>query len=325
MAAKLEPETAPALNRHTAVGRAPRQPAEARPPTETPRALGPFFWLATHAPSLARACAPIAVRLVPLVSRRVRLQTRRNSALIFGRTLSVGEQRAYTRGVLRSFIDFVIDVGQSSHDTAARLLERIECTEGEAGYRAARATRRGAIMVTAHMGSFEVGLAALRQVEPRVHVVYRRDASGPFESMRARMRRRLGVIEAPIDDGLGTWMSLRDGLFNDDVVVVQADRAMPGQRSQRVPFLHGHIRIPTGAVRLARMTGCPIIPVYTVRLSSGRFAVYMHAAIEPQVCAGATIDPAVLAVAESLESMVAKHPQQWLVLGAAFEEDVEHA
>lgn len=323
--ATLEPVPAHPSRKGLAAPRALHGQRQSKPPTETPTVLGPFFWLATHAPALARACAPIAVRIVPLLSRQVRAQAGRNALRIFGRSLHVRKQGAYTRGVLSSFIDFVIDVGQSSHDTPERLLERIERTEGEAEYRAARAKGRGAIMVTAHMGSFEVGLAALRQVEQRVHVVYRRDASGPFESMRARMRRRLGVIEAPIDDGLTTWMSLRDALLQDDVVVMQADRAMPGQRSESVPFLHGHLRIPTGAVRLAQMTGSPIIPVFTVRLSTGRFAVLMLPAIEPRTDAGTTIDPSVLAVARAIESMVAQYPLQWLVLGAAFEEDAAHA
>ena len=145
------------------------------------------------------------------------------------------------------------------------------------------------------------------------------------------------VREAPIDDGLATWMMLRQVLLDGEVVVMQADRAMPGQRSAVVPFLHGHLRVPTGAVRLARLTGCPIVPVFTVRLASGRFAVHIHAAIETSIEPdtatdvpgkhGATepVDPSVLAVAKSIESMVAKFPTQWLVLGAAFEEDAAHA
>lgn len=253
------------------------------------------------------------------------MQTRRNATRIYGRALSNSEQKAFTRGVMSSFFEFVVDVGQSSRDTAERLLGRIERIEGEAAYRELRARGRGAVLVTAHMGSFEVGLAALRRAEPRVHVVFKRDASGPFESMRSRMRRTLGVLEAPIDEGLATWMDLRDALLSNDVVVMQADRTMPGQRSEVVPFLHGHLRIPTGAVRLARMTGSPIVPVYTVRLSSGRFAVHLHSAIEPGNGAASASDPSVVAVARSIESMVAQHPQQWLVLGAAFEEDAAHA
>lgn len=265
--------------------------------------------------------------MIPFFASGVRKHTRRNALRIFGQTLDGAEQRRFTRGVVSSFYEFVVDVGQSGCEPTERLLQRIESVEGEAEYCALRRSGRGAVLVTAHIGSFEVGLAALVRVERRVHVVFKRDASGPFECMRTELRRKLGIIESPIDDGLATWMALRDSLNDGDVVVLQADRAMPGQRSAVVPFLHGHLRVPTGAVRLARLADCPIVPVFTVRLASGRFAVHLGPAIEPGTAGDASDsdDPAVLAVARAIESMVARSPTQWLMLGSAFEEDAAHA
>jgi len=297
------------------------------PPATTPRALGPFFWLAARSPRMMRALRAPLAWMIPYFAGSVRGHTRRNALRIFGRALDGVEQRAFTRGVVKSFYEFVVDVGQSCAESTEQLLQRVERVEGEAEYRAMRRTDRGAVLVTAHIGSFEVGLAALKRVERCVHVVYKRDASGPFESMRTGLRRRLGVIESPIDKGLATWMALRDALNGGGVVVMQADRAMPGQRSAVVPFLHGHLRVPTGAVRLARLTGSPIVPVFTVRLASGRFAMHLCRSIEPgdASCTSDSDDPAVLAIARSIELMVARYPTQWLMLGPAFEEDVAHA
>jgi len=296
-------------------------------PTATPAALAPFFWLAAHAPRIVRGLQPLATRLASLASGAVRANTRQNALRIYGRPLSTPEQRAFTRSVVNNFYEFVVDVVQSGRESIDQLLARIERVEGEHAYRSLRAQGRGAVLVTAHMGSFEVGLAALTRVERRVHVVYKRDATDSFESARAKMRRTLGLIEAPIDDGLPTWIELRDALRSGGVVVMQADRAMPGQRSVVVPFLHGHLRVPTGAVRLARLTGSPIVPVFTVRLASGRFAIHLCPAIEPGRAGGIpdSNDLSVIAVCEAIESMVAKHPTQWLVLAAAFEEDATHA
>ncbi len=306
-----------------------RRPAVARAQTATkatPQALSPFFWLACHAPNAVSAMKPLAARIVPLVAKGVREHTANNARRIYGRALTPYEQREFTRDVVSNFYQFVADVGRSGRATPDDLIKRIERVEGEDAYRATRSLRRGAVLVTAHMGSFEVGLAALARAEHGVHVVYKRDASGAFEAMRARMRRMLGVIEAPIDDGLSTWMDLRDALLSDRVVVMQADRAMPGQRSAVVPFLFGHLRVPTGAVRLARLTGSPIVPVFTVRLASGTFGVHLLPAILPGAAESAieSRDPAVIAVTKSIESMVAAYPSQWLVLGSAFEEDATH-
>lgn len=296
-------------------------------PFSTPKALGLFFLLAARAPRAVHSLGPLASRIVPLAAPRVRDATRLNAARIFGRPLSNAEQRAFTREVVSSFYQFVTDVGQSTRATPPQIRARIEVVHGETEYLALRRARRGAVLVTAHMGSFEVGLAALTSRERRVHVVYKRDASGPFESMRSRLRRLLDVAEAPIDRGLPTWMALRAALLDDQVVVMQADRAMPGQRSALVPFLSGHLRVPTGAARLARLTGSPIVPVFTVRLPSRGFAVHLLHAIDPAATShpADAIDPAVFAITKSIESMVAAFPTQWLVLAPAFDEDAVHA
>ena len=274
-----------------------------------------------------RVLRPFASRVVPLVSARVRAQTRLNALRIFGRVLTPSRQGAFTRGVVSHFYDFVVDVGRAGHETAQSLRARIERVEGEQRYKDLRERGRGALLVTAHMGSFEVGLAALAGVERRVHVVYKRDPSRDFEAMRARVRRMLGVIEVPIEDGLQAWMHLREALSRGEVVVMQADRAMPGQRSVAVPFLHGTLRVPTGPARLALLTGCPIVPVFTVRRTSGRFAVHLCPAIEPghTVAASGDVGAIVAAMAGAIEAMVARYPTQWLALGAAFEEDATHA
>jgi lauroyl/myristoyl acyltransferase len=154
-------------------------PLEASAP-RTPAWLGPFFALAAAAPNLARALRPLACRLMPACSRRVRESTALNARRIFGKELSNADARRYARAVAGSFFDFVTDVAlEETPEEARRDIRRVEGLEG---YRAARAARRGAVLVTAHLGSFERGLAALAGAEPRIRVVFRRDTSGHFRA-----------------------------------------------------------------------------------------------------------------------------------------------
>ena len=106
---------------------------------------------------------------------------------------------------------------------------------------------------------------------------------------------------------------------------MQGDRAMPGQRSQAVPFLHGHLRLPLGPVKLAQLTGSPIIPVFLVRGQRGGFCVHLAEPIEvdPNAEPIDGVDPAVRAIGRTIESFVARFPEQWLVLNRAFVEDAE--
>lgn len=207
--------------------------------------------------------------------------------------------------------------------TAAELHGQIESVEGRDAYVAHRKTGGGAIIATAHMGSFEVGLAALVDVEPNIHVVFKRDVLDGFESIRRALRTTLGVKEAAIDDGWETWMRLRDALENDQVVVMQVDRAMPGQKAQAVPMLGGHVLLPLGPVRLAQISGSPIVPVFTVRTAAGRCRVFAEAPIhvDPDAVLIDGVHPALLQLGKAIEKYVAAYPEQWLVLNPAFVED----
>jgi lauroyl/myristoyl acyltransferase len=280
--------------------------------------LALLFFLARRAPVVLQILRPLAVWVIVLTIPFIRHGTAANAARILGRRPGQAERLAFARGVVRSFYDFVVDAGRCSGLSVGEMRSGIESVQGHETYLALRRERLGAIFVTAHMGSYEIGLAALTEIEPAVHVVFKRD-QGDWENLRAYLRQKLGVIEAPIDDGPSTLMSLKAALENDAVVVMQADRAWPGQKSCDVPVLHGHLRVPTGPVKLALLCNSPIVPVSAVRTSSGRFRVVMGEAIR----AGdyETVASAAAALGAALGRFIAAAPTQWLVLRPAFVED----
>ena len=133
-----------------------------------------------------------------------------------------------------SFYDVVADLGRAARmDAPPPSKPRIAAADGQHHYDAARASRRGVIVLTAHLGNFEVGLVALLSREREIHVVFRRDAFGTFEQTRSTLRQRLGVHEAPVDDGLATWLRLREVLAVDGAVVMQGRPARCPARNTR--------------------------------------------------------------------------------------------
>ena len=272
--------------------------------------LRTLFWVARHAPALLRLFRPLVAIGVPIVSRKVRTNTRLNGLRVAGDS-SIG----FSRAVTGSFFDFIAEVASSADCSPQAVRDQVAGVEGEAAYMEVRRQKRGAVLVTAHMGSFEVGLAALTTVEPKIQVVFKRDEHDGFEQLRRPLRERLGVAECPIDDGWPVLMALRDALGRDEIVVMQADRAMPGQKSASVKVGSGTLKIPVGPVRLAQINGSPIIPVFAVREARGRFRIFLEPAIDPSA------DDAVEQVGKALGKFITRYPRQWLVLDAAFVED----
>jgi len=290
--------------------------------SSTVRAAAADFWLdllfrvAGHAPAVTRATRPLFVRSAYRFSRAIRAATTANARRIFGPEVANGRVAAYGRGVVESFYDFVCDVGQSLHLSREQLLSRIDSVEGHEHYEAARALQRGAIIATAHMGSFEAGAAAIVDRERAVHVVFKRDETR-FEHVRTTLRAKLGVIEAPVDEGWPLWLRLREALMRDEVVMVQADRVMPGQKGSRVPFLHGHLLLPTGPLKLAVASGAPIVPVFAIATPDRKIRIH----VEPAIVVGDDPHASLLKLAAVLERYVRTYPEQWLLFHRAFCED----
>ncbi len=283
-----------------------------------------FIRFAGWCPGLMRLFRPLGVRIAWWSSRPTREGTIANARWLLGAESAMPARRALARAVVGSFYDFLLDLGRCRAMTVEDLTREAESVEGLDRYRSARAAKRGAILVTAHLGSFEVGAAGLRRHEPRLHVVFRRDPMDVFESLRSEQRKRLGVIEAPVDEGWPVWVRLRDGLLADEVVLMQGDRLMEGQRGMEVPFLGGHIGVPTGPARLALATGSPIIPVFAIRVPSGRIRVVLEDAVvvEPELGPGEAVERATIAVTRAIERHVSAHPEQWLMIRRVWKEDM---
>jgi KDO2-lipid IV(A) lauroyltransferase len=277
-----------------------------------------FFRLAEHAPRFTVAARPFFCGIAWIFSPSIRHGTQANAARVLGAKSTPAQQRRLAWKMLGSFYLFCCDVGQCSRAAPEELLARVEWVGGHETYLAARAARRGLIIVTAHMGSFEVALAALREHEPHVHVLFRRDAVDEFDAQRAELRRRLGVHEVAVDDGWTVWISLRQALLDDQVVVIQGDRVLPGQKGRFVPFLGGEMELPLSPIKLALASGAPILPVFSVRTPSGKIRLSVENPIEVKA---EHIDSAFLHLAGLIEKQIQLHPDQWLILRPAWRQD----
>jgi KDO2-lipid IV(A) lauroyltransferase len=279
--------------------------------------LRALFWFVGKAPSVPRLLRPVVIFVSWHTSKPMRLATLANAARLLGPRSSRKERGRLARRVVGNFFDAVVEFGAKPRPG----VDEPEVT-GREHYEAARRLGRGAILATAHLGSFEAAIGLVTARERRVHVVFQRDRIALFERLRKERHARMGVVEAPVDDGLRAWFALRDALNSDEVVLMQADRVMEGQPGVRAPFLGGHVMLPAGPVKLARVTGSPIVPVFAPRGADGRTRVVMEEPIlVGEAPAPGTIDPAQLRLAGAVERAVRAYPDQWLCLHAAWCED----
>jgi KDO2-lipid IV(A) lauroyltransferase len=285
-----------------------------------------FLW-ARYIPWALRPCLPFWIAMTWFWSPYLRMATQINAGRLLGDRDTPRRRRRLARAIVRNFYLFVYDIGRARGQSLEQVLARLTHVEGDDHYAAARAAGKGVIVITAHLGSYEVGIAGMRVREPKVHVLFQRDRMPRFDDLRDELHTSLGIENAVVG-GVPMWEHLCDALRRNEAVLIQADRVMPGQRGMKVPFGNGHIELPLGPIKLARLTGAPLLPIFAIRQPDGNVHVHIEPAIhvtDADHIVGATardgVPPAMRAIASVLEKYIFAYPEQWLVLYRAWCED----
>ena len=268
-----------------------------------------------YAPGLMQRIRPRMVRATWRRADVWRSSLRENGRIILGDDASDAEIDEYGIGVLEHMQRYMAGLVLASRTPRDELLERIETVEGLPAFREIfdRRGERGLILLSIHMGEFEPAAAYMGRYAP-VHVLYRRDRIQTLERIRAEARRRLGVVEHAVDDGVNAWLSLRDMLDGGEVVALLGDRVQPGQTGVFMPMFGRMMEIPVGPFKLAQVTDSRIVPVFNWWRPDGRLAMRMEDPLEVEgdLRRDPASNPAMRRWVELIEARIAATPDQWL-------------
>jgi lauroyl/myristoyl acyltransferase len=188
--------------------------------------------------------------------------------------------------------------------------------EGLDGWRQLSGSGEGFILVTAHLGSWEVGsmLPASRD-QRRIHVVREAETDPRAQRFIQELIRRCGgdlyVTHFAEDPQLG--MAMLDALRRGEVVALQGDRPRSGGRVAELRLFGRPFPLPVGPAALARAAGVPIVPVFVFR--EGRR--HYRCVIQPPIHVAQTgdrqrdLEQALERFAADLETAIRREPHQW--------------
>ncbi len=181
-------------------------------------------------------------------------------------------------------------------DDAKRLIEAL-LAEG-----------KGLIVLTLHLGNWEMGLMHLAGVGRPVSVVLRPEDSeaAPFED---EARGRAGVRVVPAGESAWNGLDLLLALRRGEIVAIQGDRPF-GPLKQRVRLFGAPVDLPAGPFVLAQASGAPILAVCVPIRGHFRYRIVVDGPL--RVGPGAEgVREAVEAFTRILERFVSDYPTQW--------------
>ena len=177
------------------------------------------------------------------------------------------------------------------------------------------AAGRGAFLMGAHMGSFEV-VRALGRNQPglKVAMVMYQDNARKLNAALAAINPAAVQEIIPlgqVDSMLRVQSSLDDGV----ALGILSDRTLSGDPTLRLPFLGADAEFPLGPMRLAAMLKRPVLFMSGLYLGGNRYAVHFERLADfstlERAGRDAAIRQAVAAYAASLERHCRAAPYNW--------------
>jgi len=240
-----------------------------------------------------------------LVCRPQAAALRANLARLLPQESAVDRARL-ARKIFRNYARYLVDYGrfrwvpQGGFDTV------IPSFEGEENLQAAFTPGRGVILVTGHIGNWELGGALFGHRGVKVNVVTVPDGSPQIDAIRGMYRREYSIDTIVLDGSPFASLELMAALKRGELVAMLVDR---WGKADGVPsaFLGGIQYLPRGPFALSRATGAPILPAFVVRDG----AAYRSIAEQPFVVERDEFGPYAARLSAALERVIRRYPEQW--------------
>ncbi len=189
------------------------------------------------------------------------------------------------------------------------LLSRVD-VEGLDHLKAAAAHGRGILLLTAHLGNWELLAAAHARTGYAASVVVRPLDSAVLDRVVTRFRERGGVEVIPKRRAL---RGVRDALRRGRMVGILLDQNASRREGVFVPFFGEPASTSKSLALLALWSGAPVVPVFIQRETVGSHRVTIEPALPPPATGDREEDVAAFTAAFSrvVESRIRQSPEQW--------------
>ena len=176
----------------------------------------------------------------------------------------------------------------------------------------ARARGRGVLILTGHLGNWEIGGLMLAEVRQPIHVVLVPDIFPGVERARRRLHLQSGVTEIPVDRSFVPTLTVMRALERNEIVAMQGDRDF-NNTGIAVSFFGRDAFFPRGPFRVAMATGATVLPAFIVRVPDGRYRAVIEEPLEIERTGRSdeALSRNVARYVAILERYVRDYPDQW--------------
>lgn len=174
---------------------------------------------------------------------------------------------------------------------------------------------RGAILLGAHVGSFEVmRCLAIRNEKIPLKILMYQEHNAMITQVLDQLNAQVSgsVINLAEDNAL---FQAKESLENGYIIGMLGDRALDNEKSISCKLLGDEVKIPTGPFSLSMMLGVPIIMFFGIYRGGNRYSIFISTLSEgeivPRKRREAAISELLSEYVENIEKMLISYPYNW--------------
>ena len=221
-------------------------------------------------------------------------------------TWSEREVEDLSKRIFRNFARNLVDYGRFHTITEESLNRLLPSVQHLHFLDESFAKGKGVILVTGHIGNWELGALFFGRHGFKINVVTIPEGSERIDSIRGAYRMRQDIRTIVVDGSPFSSLEIVAALRRGEIVAMLVDR-LEGTDGVPANFFGVERRFPRGPFVLSRATGAPVVPAFIVRDGN----TYRGVVDTPFVVEGADDAPYARRVSEALERMVRAYPDQW--------------
>jgi KDO2-lipid IV(A) lauroyltransferase len=150
--------------------------------------------------------------------------------------------------------------------------------KGEEILREALAKGQGAILLSAHVGNWEIGGSILRALNYPLAVVAMKHNTGMANALVNRLRQDKGINVIEVDQSPFWGVEILRHLRNNGVAAMTGDKDFFGL-GRPITFFGKKVTFPVGPVVLAMKSGAALIPAFVLKQPDGRYFGVLEEAV----------------------------------------------
>jgi len=163
------------------------------------------------------------------------------------------------------------------------------------------------ILISAHVGNFEVSQYFMGEFDKQIHLVTTDEERQAIKSYLASIMAKPKTGFIVVKNDLSHVFEINQVIDQKEIICFTGDRFVDGSKTLTADFLGQPARFPAGPFLISSRLNTPVLFVYVMRERNKHYHLYARKAIFNHRDAQSLLH----AFTQSIEQILAKYPLQW--------------